>query len=205
LKIGQGICKSFLPRNLKIMNLQHKSSLLLVLVIGFSISFGATAQTEPEIFTAKNAVYLEVGGSSGRYAINYSKIFHQKGKLKLNASAGFSMWRNEKLDSRTSWLPVIPLELTALYGKSNHHLEMGFGFTSFLGTSLDLVSGSFEFREKVVLDAFIPLRVGYRYQKPEGGFFFRVGYTPIIDFPPRTGGNWSFNPYWAGVSFGKSF
>jgi hypothetical protein len=187
------------------MDLQHNSSLLLVLMFAIAISFGARAQTETETFTAKNAVYLEVGGSSGRYAVNYSKIFHQKGKLKLNASAGFSMWRNEKLDSKTSWLPVIPLEVTALYGKSNHHLEMGFGFTSFLGTSLELVSGTFGLRDKVVFGAFIPLRVGYRYQKPEGGFFFRVGYTPIIHFPPRTGGNWSFYPYWAGVSFGKSF
>jgi hypothetical protein len=187
------------------MNLQHKSSLFLVLVFALFISYGATAQTETETFTAKNAIYLEVGGSSGRYAVNYSKIFHQKGNLKLNASAGFSMWRNEKLDSRSSWLPVIPLEVTAFYGKSNHHLEMGFGVTSFLGTSLDIVSGTFEFRDKVVFNAFIPLRVGYRYQKPEGGFFFRVGYTPIIDFPPRTGGNWSFYPYHAGISFGKSF
>lgn len=187
------------------MDHQHNSSLLLVFIFAIAISSGARAQTETETFTAKNAVYLEVGGSSGRYAVNYSKIFHQKGKLKLNASAGFSMWRNEKLDSKTSWLPVIPLEVTALYGKSNHHLEMGFGFTSFLGTSLELVSGTFGLRDKVVFGAFIPLRVGYRYQKPEGGFFFRVGYTPIIDFPPRTGGNWSFNPYWAGVSFGKSF
>lgn len=187
------------------MSIQHKSSLLLVLVFALSISIDARAQTVAETFTAKKAVYLEVGGSSGRYAINYSRIFHQKGKLKLNASAGFSMWPNEKIDSKTIWLPVIPVEVSALYGKSNHHLEMGFGFTSLLGTSLDLVSGTFEFRDKVVFDAFIPLRVGYRYQKPEGGFFFRVGYTPIIDFPPRTGGNWSFNPYHAGVSFGKSF
>jgi hypothetical protein len=187
------------------MNLQHKSSLLLVLVFALSISICARAQTKAETFTAKNAVYFELGGSSGRYAVNYSRIFYQKGKLKLNASAGFSMWRNGKLDSKASWLPVIPLEVTALYGKSNHHLEMGFGFTSYLATSLKSVPGTFEFRDKVGLSAFIPLRVGYRYQKPEGGFFFRVGYTPIIDFPPRTGGNWSFNPYWAGVSFGKSF
>ncbi|WPR76406.1 hypothetical protein [Algoriphagus sp. NG3] len=185
------------------MYLQYKSSFFFLLVLAIAISFGATAQTET--FIARNAVYLEVGGSSGRYAANYSKIFHQKGKLKLNASAGFSMWRNEKLDSRTSWLPAIPLEVTAFYGKSNHHLEMGFGFTSFLGTSLAIDSETYETIDKVVFSAAIPLRIGYRYQKPEGGFFFRVGYTPIIDFPPRTGGNWSFNPYWAGVSFGKSF
>lgn len=187
------------------MGHQHNSSLLLVLVFAIAISFGARAQTETETFTAKNAVYLEVGGSSGRYAVNYSKIFHQKGKLKLSASAGFSMWRNQLNDFKTIWLPVIPLEVTAFYGKSNHHLELGFGFTSYLSRTLDINSETFEFSDKVIFGAFIPLRVGYRYQKPEGGFFFRVGYTPIIDFPPRTGGNWSFNPYWAGVSFGKSF
>lgn len=182
-----------------------QKAFISVLILTFAISLGATAQTEPGTFTAKKGVYLEVGGSSGFYAINYSKIFHQKGKLKLSASAGFSMWRHEKLDSRTTWLPTVPLEMTAFYGKSNHHLEMGIGFTPYLGTSLDLVSETIGYRDIVVIDAFIPLRVGYRYQKPEGGFFFRLGYTPIIDFPPRTGGNWSFNPYWAGLSFGKSF
>ncbi len=185
--------------------LQIRLILIGFVLVLLTLPFQALAQKAAETFSARNAVSVEFGGSSGRYAINYSKIFHQKGKLKLNASAGFSMWRNEKLDSRTSWLPVIPLELSAFYGKSNHHLEIGLGITSLLSTSFELVSGTFEFRDKVVYDAFIPLRVGYRYQKPEGGFFFRVGYTPIIDFPPRTGGNWSFNPYHAGVSFGKSF
>jgi hypothetical protein len=187
------------------MDLQYKSSFLLVLVFALVISYGATAQTETETFTAKNGVYLEVGGSSGRYAINYSKIFHQKGKLKLNASTGFSMWRDQLNGFNTMWLPVIPLEVSALYGKSNHHLELGLGFTSYLGRTLVFDSDINELGDKVVFGAFIPLRVGYRYQKPEGGFFFRVGYTPIINFPPRTGGNWSFFPYWAGVSFGKSF
>ena len=187
------------------MKLHYKSWLLLVLVISLSISNEASAQTEPETFTAKKAVYLEIGGSSGRYAINYSKIFHQKGKIKLNASVGFSIWRNEINDFKTIWLPVVPLEVSALYGKSKHHLEMGIGFISGLDRTLDFDSESLELEDKVVFNAAIPLRIGYRYQKPEGGFFFRVGYTPIIDFPPRTGGNWSFNPYWAGVSFGKSF
>lgn len=181
-----------------------------LILIGFvlflsTLPFQAFSQTKAEIFSAKNAVYLELGGNSGIYAVNYSKIFHQKGKLKLNASAGFSMWRDQLNDFKTIWLPVIPLEVSALYGKSNHHLELGLGFTSYLGRTLDINSETFEFSEKVVYDAFIPLRVGYRYQKPEGGFFFRFGYTPIINFPVREGKSWHFFPYWAGVSFGKSF
>ena len=178
---------------------------ILTLALGLVISFNTSAQTETETFTAKNSIYLEVGGSSGRYAINYSKIFYQKGKLKLNASAGFSMWRNQLNDFKTIWLPIVPLEVSALYGKSNHHLELGFGFTSYLGRTLNINSETFEFSDKVVFGAFIPLRVGYRYQKPEGGFFFRVGYTPIIDVPVRAGKSWSIDPNWAGVSFGKSF
>ncbi len=187
------------------MNFQHKSSLLLVLILVFVISFGATAQTEPETFTAKNAIYLEVGGSSGRYAVNYSMIFHQKGKLKLNASAGFSMWRNKINDFETIWLPVIPLEVTALYGKSNHHLEMGFGFTSLLDRTLDFDSETLELEDKVVFGAAIPLRIGYRYQKPEGGFFFRVGYTPFFKVPLGVREDWVFTSIFAGLSIGKSF
>lgn len=187
------------------MKIQFKSGLIGFFLVFLTISNPTFAQTELLQFTAKNGIYLELGGSSGRYALNYSRIFHQKGKLKLNASAGFSMWRDKVNDFKTYWLPVIPLEVTALYGNLNHHLEMGFGFTSLLDRTLFYDSGSLELDDKVVFDAFIPLRVGYRYQKPEGGFFFRVGYTPIINFPPRTGGNWSFYLYHAGISFGKSF
>jgi hypothetical protein len=186
------------------MSIKLKFEIVGALIFALAISFGASAQTEPETFTAKNAVYLEVGGGSGIYAINYSKIFHQKGKLKLNASAGFSLLPH-RLDSKTTWLPVVPLEISALYGKSNHHLEMGFGFTTYLTRSLAFDSKTFETIDKVVFGAFIPLRVGYRYQKPEGGFFFRVGYTPFFEVPVREGKNWSFYPYLAGVSFGKSF
>ena len=187
------------------MKFSSKPVLIGFFLVFLTLSQFTFAQTEPETFTAKNAIYFEVGGSSGRYAVNYSKIFHQKGKLKMNASAGFSMWRDQLNDFKTIWLPVIPLEVSALYGKSNHHLELGFGVTSYLGRTLDFNSETLELEDIVVFGAFIPVRIGYRYQKPEGGFFFRVGYTPIIDFPPRTGGNWSFNPYHAGISFGKSF
>ncbi|MEB2786427.1 hypothetical protein [Algoriphagus persicinus] len=82
---------------------------------------------------------------------------------------------------------------------------MGFGFLSFLDRTLAIDSETFELSDKVVFSAGIPVRIGYRYQKPEGGFFFRVGYTPFFIVPVRAGKRWSIDPYWAGVSFGKSF
>lgn len=115
------------------------------------------------------------------------------------------MWRNQINDFKTIWLPVIPLEVTAFYGKSNHHLELGFGFTSLLDRTLDFDSETLELEDKVVFGAAIPVRIGYRYQKPEGGFFFRVGYTPFFNVPTGGKENWVFTPIFAGLSIGKSF
>lgn len=150
-----------------------------LILIGFFLGFMAfarstSAQTEPEKFTAKNALYLEVGGSSGRYAVNYSKIFHQKGKLKLNVSGGFSLFRSSitmQDFSPTKWLPVIPLEFSALWGKSNHHLEAGVGFTSFLDQGVELDLDTYEASTKIAFGAILPFRLGYRYQKPGEDFF----------------------------------
>lgn len=186
------------------MYLQYKSSFFFVLVFAFSISFEVTAQKEAEKFTAKHSAYLEVGGNAGRYAFNYGRIIHQKGKLKLNGSAGFSMFHHS-LNSKTTWLPVVPVEISAFYGKSNHHLELGMGVTSYLTRSLTFDSETFETIDKVVFDAWIPLRIGYRFQKPGGGFFIRVAYTPYVAFPREGREGWIFSPIFAGLSIGKSF
>ncbi|MBN7816824.1 hypothetical protein [Algoriphagus pacificus] len=170
----------------------------------FFISIESKAQSKAEIFTAKNIVYLDLGGNAGQYAVTYGRVFHQKGKLKLSASAGFSMWYQGSI-SNTRWLPAIPVELTAFYGKSKHHLELGAGVTSYLGNSIYFDQETFESVDKVVFGAILPVRIGYRYQKPNGGFFFRVGYTPLINIPIREDKTWNFEPRFAGLSFGKSF
>ncbi len=185
-------------------SLQFRLILICFVLVLLNLPFQALAQKEAETFTAKNAFYLEVGGSSGRYAVNYSKIFHQKGKLKLNASVGFSMWHH-KLNSKTTWLPAIPLEVSAFWGKSNHHLEVGLGLLTYLERIPVIESGSLEVSDKVGFSAGMSTRIGYRYQKPEGGFFFRIAYTPLIDTPLGGGEGWYFYPYFAGISFGKSF
>ncbi len=59
----------------------------------------------------------------------------------------------------------------------------------------------------VFWDKSITMTIGYRYQKPEGGFFFRADYTPMLNFegsefaekPIR------FFPFNVGISLGKSF
>jgi len=43
------------------------------------------------------------------------------------------------------------------------------------------------------------------YQKPEGGFFFRVGYTPFFAMPNKTCEYWAFQPVFAGLGLELSF
>jgi hypothetical protein len=191
------------------VNVFFRPRLLFVLVLAFSISFGATAQTEAEKFTATHSVHLELGGNAGRYAFNYGRLIYQKRAFKVLGSVGFSLWSDSNLiKGNTRWYPAIPLELSALIGRGKHHLEIGLGITSFLDQTINfsndtgtgiLTKGS-NFMRTIV-----PLRVGYRYQKPDGGFFFRVGYTPFFGVPDRMNENWYFQPIHAGLGLGVSF
>lgn len=188
-----------------------KLSLIETFLLVLTLGLDGNTQTESEALSAKNAVYIEVGGNAGWYSLNYGRIFYQKGMLKLSGSAGFSMWRHNTSDqpyniSKTIyWLPTLPLEISAFFGKSKHHLEIGTGITPNLSVTVRRDPDFLRSSDKVYLNAFIPLRLGYRYQKPEGGFFFRVAYTPVFELPILEGNNFLFNPIFAGISLGKSF
>lgn len=186
--------------------MNYKSKFIL---FGFSLvllisSPSIFAQTEAETFTAKKAVYLDLGGNAGQYAITFGKHFYQKGAIKMMGSVGFSLWA-DRVEGSTVFNPAIPLEVSGLIGSGNHHLELGLGLTPHLATSLDFNSETLELEDKVVFDSLIPLRIGYRYQKPEGGFFFRVGYTPFFKVPVGGREDWVFTSIFAGLSIGKSF
>ncbi|WP_373494964.1 hypothetical protein [Aquiflexum sp.] len=170
-----------------------------------SLCSDGLAQSEAETITAKNTLSVELGGNAGRYALSYGRLFHQNGSFKLSGSVGFSMWHENVLSS-TYWNPALPLEITALFGRSKHHMEFGLGLTPYLENSYDFdPSGEDMVKNSNHLNAILPLRLGYRYQKPEGGFFFRAGYTPLIFLPIGVRETLHFYPLFAGLSFGKSF
>jgi len=185
-------------------------------VIGFSMLIQnrvlaqAETETKSEIFTAKNSIHAEFAGNSGGYALNYGRIIYQKNKMKLAVSAGFSMFYR-RVDERISsdyWVPVFPAEITAFWGKSKHHLELGAGFNT-LRNRTYIFDEDFpnNIREQIHWDQFIVGRIGYRYQKPAGGFFFRAGYTPMVEFnnSDTSYKGISFIPIGLGISLGVSF
>ncbi|WP_163380632.1 hypothetical protein [Cyclobacterium sp. SYSU L10401] len=189
------------------VNRFFRLKLIFVLVFSFAISFKVTAQTEAEKFTARNLVYLEIGGNAGQYAFNYGSLIYQKRAFKVIGSVGFSLWV-EPIEGPTIWNPAIPLEVSTLFGAKKHHLEFGVGITPFLqaGVNSSWESGNLvQSKGASHLGAILPIRVGYRYQKPEGGFFFRLGYTPFFAMPNKTREYWAFQPVFAGLGLGVSF
>ncbi len=174
-----------------------------------TLPFQVFAQKETETFTARNSVYLELAGNAGRYAFNYGRLIYQKGAFMVIGSVGFSLWQDRyRVEGSTIWYPVLPLEFSALIGRRKHHLEFGLGITPYLLPEINFssVSGTFvQTKGPNFVRTIVPIRVGYRYQKPEGGFFFRVGYTPFFGVPDRMKENWYFQPIHAGLGLGVSF
>ncbi len=186
-------------------------SLLFSLIALFLFSQNkAAAQTESEIFTAKNSIHVELAGNSYGYALNYGRIFYQKDRLKISASAGFSLrYRRASEPIRPAYLvPVFPAEITAFWGKSKGHLEFGIGFLTYRERRY-IFDKDFprNIREQPYWGKTIVPRIGYRYQKSAGGFFFRAGYTPTFGFERYEGAEKKviFNPYGIGLSLGWSF
>jgi hypothetical protein len=205
---------SLLPKTLTDISLLKKY--ILYALIGFSMFVQnklfaqSETETKAEIFTSKNSMFAEFLGNSGSYALNYGRIFYQKERLKISASAGFSLlFKSEDEPFHSGYLvPAFIPEISAFFGKSKHHLELGVAFNASHQKSYsfdeDFPNNT---KEQTYWSKSIVPRIGYRYQKPAGGFFFRAGYTPSIGFESidESADGVNFIPFGAGISLGLSF
>ena len=160
----------------------------------------------------KNSLYLEAGGNTIYYSINYDRIIPLTPKLKLAPRAGFMYFPQSAFYDDSSFGDIrIPVELNLLWSKNpnaSNFLEGGIGI-SFIqikervtyGTST--VETTTNAYGKVTL-----LRLGFRHQKPTGGLMYRAGLlVPIArdEYSQFRMGDDIFYVVWAGFSIGYSF
>lgn len=140
---------------------------------------------------AQNAAYLEVGGSAIAPSINYERRFTESWAGRIGISAAIE----DSDDERLSTL-ILPLTVSWIsHPQGNHHLEAGGGVTILVGDEQNI---SWPFGdEEDFSSTFVTGLVGYRYQKPDGGFVFRSTFTPAA-------GSGEVLP-WFGVSFGYAW
>jgi hypothetical protein len=177
-----------------------KINLIFTLFICTPILFSQEKNIPPAKFNTRNSVQLDAGGHGMFYSLNYERIIFNGDRFKTTAQVGFAYyppsWGYLEL-----WMPIGINEIISL--KNNHHIELGVGIVPIRSPS----PGMEMYDSYSPWSRFLSARLGYRYQKPDGKFLFRAGFTPLAEGILRINGqfsNLSIYPL-VGVSFGYSF
>lgn len=137
-----------------------KKITILVSTLLLLLQLDCYSQDEtPEI--AKNSIYTEFFGSAVYlYNISYDRIVFAKEKNKISLALGAQYLPSS--DSPSDYIFSVSPQINYFRGNI-HHFETGIGVT--VGFNNE--------------DFIVPIRIGYRYQKPEGGMFCKIGLTPL--------------------------
>jgi len=126
-----------------------------------------------------HSVYFEALGLGALYSVNYDLRFSSL----ENSNAGIRIG-GEYLEE----IFIFPIQANYLLGKKGKFLELGAGVSLITGVT-DFAYGTKGF------EVVPTLWMGYRYQRINKGFTWRVGIASLT-----TG-----LPFWGGVSVGKNF
>ncbi|MCX6189242.1 MAG: hypothetical protein NTW54_06530 [Bacteroidetes bacterium] len=152
------------------------------LVFSLFVNLFATlifAQTESSsLMPQRNSAYIEIFGQGLNSSFTFDRLYRLNKKVKSSFSIGLVIVPKFEHFGEGGYLGV-PISYNFLFGKKNHHLELGMGLTvlglssGFAGEGLTKVISYYSY--------FTP-KIGYRFQKPQGGLFFRIGLAPMIAF-----------------------
>lgn len=181
---------------MKYLHLQFPLLLFTLLSAGF---VSGQSQKYHEYYS-RNTFFFEGLGRAVNFSFNYERRYIPAPQIKLGIQAGIAPDIQQV---------KIPLSLSVLYGPEPHHLEVGGGMV--LPFNSELTAHKYIYNrlrlaeDQIYTHAF----VGYRYQPDLGGFFFRIGYTPMwgVLYNPLMDPFYRLGKkiqHWAGVSVGYS-
>ncbi len=151
------------------------STLVIVLFTLFK-----TASSQPKTYLNRHTAYAGFTSMGAFYSLNYDRIFSQRKKLFNSYNIGLSVTKN---------YIALPIGINFFTGKNSHHAEFSFTAVPYIEAYQNVFSGNNLSDKKIYL---IPA-VGYRYQKPQGGIFFKVNVAPIIYLDPPSDNFWKMN------------
>ena len=132
---------------------------LIPITLLFFISLGITAQdTIPQRVSRRNSVYIELGGRTLIYSLNYERIVPLKNRNLFTVGVG-GAWSPISGDESVTMLSA---SVGYIYGYV-HSFEFGLSY-----------SRAFSYE-----DGLLGFRIGYRYKR-KNGFLFRSGISPCF-------------------------
>ena len=178
-------------------------SKLLFLTAAFFFGFGSLRSSHAQEALSKgrssdfarNSIFLELGGNGLIYSLNYDHKFFDHASARIGGMyLAVSADDPNSLDGRVSVF-FVPIMANYLLGNGNSRLEIGGGL-AIAGVNSDATIDN-ETIDEVGRGVGFTGTIGYRLQPRDGGFLFRIGFTPIV--APG-----AFIP-WAGLSLGATF
>jgi len=155
-------------------------SCALVLTTSFSFAQRNNSRSD-EKFSGQTSFYAELGGPGILFSANIDRRFTKSnlgwgGRIGIGFVSGY-------LDSdpyyydRPTTVVTFPVQVNYIFGKptSPHSFEAGAGFTV-AGKKL----GVFDFYDSTRSSFFVTASFMYRRQPVNGGFSWRIGFTPLI-------------------------
>ncbi len=140
----------------------------------------AYCQDNDSTFSSRNTIYTELASKGAYYSINYDRIFHQKNKLIYSFKIGFSIFNN---------IVALPLGFSLFVGKQKHHLEYSLIVMPYIENYRSFLSSN-DLSDKFL---YIIPGFGYRFQKKEGGFFFKTAFSPMLILDPHSNDFWKMD------------
>jgi hypothetical protein len=107
----------------------------------------------------RNTLYLEGFGQGLFYSLSYERLYRLDKKVKTSIAIGGTLISSPDY----GWGWGLPISYNWIFGQRKNHFELGTGLTYFF-EKYDF--GTYN-------HVYATTRVAYRYQRPEGGFFFR--------------------------------
>jgi len=142
---------------------------------------------------SRNTVYTDFASKGAYYSLNFDRIFSTGEKFTKTYRIGFTVLKNAV---------AMPLGINFLTGHNTSHAEFSLTAVPYIETYTDLFSGKNQSDKKLYI---IP-GAGYRYQKPEGGFFFKVIAGPVIYLDPPSDDFWKMEgKIYPGITAGAGF
>jgi len=169
---------------------------LFVLFICLNLSIGTIKSEQSDtIYTSKNAFYIDFNTKGAFYSINYDRIFYGKNQIYLTYRFGFSIL-NDAI--------AFPVGINLFTGEKNSHIEYSLTIVPYIDHYKSIGSDN-DLPDKYL---YVIPGIGYRFQKPKGGFFVKAAISPTIFLDPPSDDFWNMDPKFyitANMGIGLSF